>query len=82
MDGEDQPRPLSGGIGCTDLGVRPAQGLLEEPEGVFDVEAPQEDLPEPVDIFDGLWQDSSAQVMEGVSRPIVTVPAEEPVSCS
>jgi hypothetical protein len=31
--------------------VRPAQGLLEQPEGVLDIETTQERLPPPVDIL-------------------------------
>jgi hypothetical protein len=37
--GDHQPGPSVGGLRIADLGNGPAQGLLQEPEGVLDVEA-------------------------------------------
>src|SRR5438128_6976705 len=48
--GDDQPGPPVGGLSIADLGCGPAQGLLEQPEGVLKIEAAQERLPEPVDV--------------------------------
>ena len=38
MGGDDQPGPPVGGLRAADLGGGPAQDLLEQPEGVFQVE--------------------------------------------
>ena len=43
--GDDQPGPAVGGGGVAELRAGPAEGLLEQPEGVFEVEAAQERLP-------------------------------------
>src|SRR6266508_5121867 len=48
--GDDQPGPPVGGLSIADLGCGPAQGLLEQAEGVLKIEAAQERLPEPVDV--------------------------------
>src|SRR4249920_4193322 len=37
--GDDEPGPPVGGGGVADLGGGPAEDLLEQPEGVFEVEA-------------------------------------------
>ena len=51
--GDDQPGPAVGGGGVTQLGANPAEGLLEEPEGVLKIESAQEGLPGPVDLGAG-----------------------------
>ena len=43
----------SAGRGCGSSGSGPAEGLLEQPEGVFEVEAAQERLPAAVDVGRG-----------------------------
>src|SRR3954464_4353029 len=48
--GDDQPGPAVGCGGGPDLRCGPAQGLFEQPESVFEVEAAQEGLPPAVDI--------------------------------
>ena len=50
VSGEDEPGPAVGGLGGADLRGRPAEGLLEQAEGVLDVEAPQVGLPEAVSV--------------------------------
>lgn len=51
VGGDDQPGPQVGGRGVADLGDRPAEGLLEQPEGVFKIESAEERLPAQVDIL-------------------------------
>src|SRR3954451_10672009 len=53
VGGDDQPGPAVGSGGIAQLGGGPAEGLLEEPEGVFEVEPAQEGLPGPVDVDAG-----------------------------
>jgi transposase len=48
MAGDDQPGPPVRGGRVADLGGGPAQDLLEQAEGVLEVEAAQERLPAPV----------------------------------
>jgi hypothetical protein len=48
--GDDQPGPPVRGGGVAELGGGPPEDLLEQPEGVFQVEAAQERLPEPADL--------------------------------
>src|SRR5207247_9796131 len=44
--GQDDPGPPAGGGRVADFGGGPAEDLLEQAEGVFEVEAAQERLPE------------------------------------
>ena len=53
VDGDDQPGPAVGGLRGADLWAGPAEGLFEQPEGVFQVEAAQERLPGAVDVDGG-----------------------------
>ncbi len=46
--GDDQPGPAVRGLGGAQAGPGPVQGLFEEPERVFDVEAAQVGVPESV----------------------------------
>jgi len=39
MGGEHEPGPAVGGLGVTDLRGGPAEGLFEQPEGVFQVQS-------------------------------------------
>ena len=48
VGGDDQPRPPVACFGGADLWGGPAQGLLEQPERVFEVEPAEKSLPEPV----------------------------------
>ncbi len=48
VGGDDQPGPAVGGLGGADLRGGPGEGLLEQAEGVFDVEASQVGLPETI----------------------------------
>src|SRR3954451_3910273 len=48
--GDDQPGPAVPGSRVTDLRCGPAEGLFEQPEGVFQVEAAQERLPAAVHV--------------------------------
>jgi hypothetical protein len=50
MGDDDQPGPAVGGVGVAQLRGDPAEGLFEQTEGVFEVEAAQERLPEFVHI--------------------------------
>ncbi len=47
--GDDQPGSAVGGFRVADLRCGPAEGLLEQPEGVLKIEAAQEGLPAAVD---------------------------------
>lgn len=47
--GDDDPGPAVGRFGVADLRNGPAQGLLEEPEGVLDVEAAQPCRPDRIE---------------------------------
>jgi len=51
--GDDQPGPAVGGGGIAQARAGPAEGLLEQSEGVFEVEATQERLPPAVHIGRG-----------------------------
>ena len=51
--GDDQPGPAVAGVGVAELRAGPAEGLLEQPEGVFQVEAAQEGLPPAVHVGRG-----------------------------
>src|ERR1700685_2034850 len=51
VDGDDQPGPPVRGVRVADFGGGPAKDLLEQPEGVLDVEAAQERLPVPVHLI-------------------------------
>src|SRR3954447_16910918 len=42
VGGDDQPRPPVGCLRSADLRDGPAQGLFEQPEGVFEIETAQE----------------------------------------
>lgn len=53
MGGKDQPGPSVRRGGLTEPGCGPAERLLEQTEGVFQVEAAEKLLPEPVDIGSG-----------------------------
>ena len=53
VGGDDQPGPAVPGGGVTDLGYGPAEGLFEQAEGVFQVEAAQERLPAAIDVGRG-----------------------------
>ncbi len=48
---DDQPGPPVSGPGVADLRRGPAQDLLEQPKGVFQVKPAQERLPEPVHLL-------------------------------
>jgi putative transposase len=50
VDGDDEPGPPVRGGRVADLGPGPAEHLLEEPEGVLQVEPAQERLPAPVHV--------------------------------
>ena len=50
MRDDDQPGPAVSGGGIAELRDGPAQGLLEQPEGVFQVEPAQERLPAAIDL--------------------------------
>lgn len=51
VGGEDQPGPAVGCLGGSDFRCGPAEGLLEQTEGVLDVEASQAGLPEAVGVL-------------------------------
>jgi hypothetical protein len=53
VGGDDQPGPQVGGVGIPDLGDGPAEGLLEQPERVLQVESSQERLPAQVYVLAG-----------------------------
>ena len=53
VGGDDQPGPAVGGLRGAELRAGPAEGLFEQPEGVFQVEAAQERLPPAVDVGGG-----------------------------
>src|ERR1700730_14090733 len=53
VGGDDQPGPPVSGGWIAQLGPGPAEELLEEPERVFDIKAPQECLPGAVDRVSG-----------------------------
>ena len=48
--GDDQPRPVVGLSGCAQRRGGPAEGVLGEPEGVFDVEAAQVGAPAQIEV--------------------------------
>jgi hypothetical protein len=50
MAGDHEPGPPVRGVRVAQLRGGPAQGLLEQPEGVFQVEAAQKRLPQPIDM--------------------------------
>src|SRR6266700_1456288 len=49
----DQPGPPVGLLGAAQAGPGQAKGLLEEPEGVLNVESSEEDPPQPIDVDRG-----------------------------
>jgi hypothetical protein len=52
VGGDDQPGPQIGRVWIADLGkYGPAQGLLEQPEGVFKMEPVEERLSAQVDVW-------------------------------
>ena len=53
VGGHDDPGPAVALVGCADAWPGPAQSLLEEPEGVFQVEVAQEGSPQAVQISVG-----------------------------
>src|ERR1035441_9151100 len=53
MAGDDDPGPPVSGGGVADLRGGPAEDLLEQPEGVLEIETAQERLPEPVHVGRG-----------------------------
>jgi len=53
MGGDDQPGPEVGGFGGADLRAGPAEGLFEQPERGFEVEATQERLPSAIHVSSG-----------------------------
>ena len=53
MGGDDQPGPAVGGLGSTDLRTGPAQGLLEQPKRVLEIEPAQVGLPPAVHVPSG-----------------------------
>jgi hypothetical protein len=50
VSNDDQPTPAVGRRWVPQLRDGPAEGLFEQPEGVLDVEAPQECLPASINI--------------------------------
>ncbi|WP_186459370.1 hypothetical protein [Saccharopolyspora dendranthemae] len=50
MSDDDQPTPAVGSLELSQLRNGPAEGLFEQSEGVFDVEAAQECLPASINI--------------------------------
>ena len=53
VGGDDQPGPEVGRVRVADLGNGPAQGLLEQPEGVFKIEPVGKRLSPQVDVCAG-----------------------------
>lgn len=64
VGGKDQPGPDVGCLWAPDFGTGPAEGLFEQAECVFDVEAAQEGLPEPVDVSGGGIDAGAGQVAD------------------
>jgi hypothetical protein len=61
VGGDQQPGPPVGRLRGADLRSCLAQGLLEQPEGVFEIESSQEGLPPPVHITSGGGGDRGPQ---------------------
>jgi hypothetical protein len=53
VGGDDQSGPQVGRVRVADLGDGPAQGLFEQPEGVFKIESAEKRLPAQIDVFTG-----------------------------
>jgi hypothetical protein len=53
VGGDDQSGPAVRSLRGADRGAGPSKGLLEQPEGVLEVESAQVRLPEPVDVGGG-----------------------------
>jgi transposase len=51
--GDGQPGPAVGGLGGAELRAGPAEGLLEQPEGVLKIEPTEKRLPPTVDVGGG-----------------------------
>src|ERR1019366_8878961 len=73
---DDQPGPPVGGLRVADFRGGPAEGLLEQAEGVLEVKPAQERLPQPVGVTGagagarppqppGLWVAVPGQVING-----------------
>src|SRR5205807_2609749 len=51
--GDDQPGPAVGGLGGSELGAGPAQGLLPETEGVLKIESSEVAAPPAIHVLRG-----------------------------